>query len=302
MIQPKKYLPVREKIFYTPLIKENLRLDFSSSEYKLSDLPLLAALMLRDGKTPDDIAAVTMLQPAVVQDVISELKNQGMIEGEKLSDDAQKILRLSDYINAFNLNTLPIFFDALTESPLMLHESVRLEKFFDAEKCAAVVKNFKRVSDFAGVSNFVKRFLIGHGTGEFIDMVKVFRPNIPQDIFFAARQIRYLPVVGKNNFKDLLEISPTKTILAELPVRKFKADTETGEWKFCVDLLLGTIFQITDDEELNSQEVFLSFKPNPEFESNSLNDGIRNEFNSVVDEGIFYIKIFVAEEIAGDFL
>ena len=104
MIQPKSYLPVHGEIFYTPLLKENLRLEFASAEDKLDDLSLLAAIMLRDGKSADDIAQVTLLPLAVVENVLDEL--------DDLSPEAaNKILQLSDCVNAFNVSPPQIFSD-----------------------------------------------------------------------------------------------------------------------------------------------------------------------------------------------
>ena len=122
MIQPKYYLSVRDKVFYTPLIKENLRLDFFSLEYKLNDLPLLIASMLRDGKTTDDIVAVTLLPRDVIENVFDELKSHGMLDEHdeyNLPEHTRKILELSDAINAFNLDAPPIFSDMLTKLPII---------------------------------------------------------------------------------------------------------------------------------------------------------------------------------------
>ena len=104
MIQPKSYLPVHGEIFYAPLLKENLRLEFASAEDKLDDLSLLAAIMLRDGKSADDIAQVTLLPLAVVENVLDEL--------DDLSPEAaNKILQLGDCVNAFNVSPPQIFSD-----------------------------------------------------------------------------------------------------------------------------------------------------------------------------------------------
>ena len=302
MIQPKKYLPARNKFFFTPLIKENLRLDFASSENKLDDLPLLIILMLRDGKNADDIAAVTMLPSVVIEDVLTELRSQGMLDAR--NEQTKKILQVSDCINDFNLNTPPIFMDTLTKSLVMPPKFVWLGKNPDDVNCAAVVKNSEQIAiaDFEDISNLVKKYLINRGASEFIDELKLLRLDHSTEIFFAAREIKYLPVVGEDNFKGCVNLNSERVIEAALPVRKFMAATAMGVWNFNVDLLLETIFEESDDEETDSEEAFLLFKPNPELADEVLNAGILNVFDSVEDKGIHYIKISVAESILGDFL
>lgn len=301
MIRPKKYLPVRNKFFFAPLIKENLRLDFSSSENKLNDLPLLIILMLREGKTSADIAAATLLPPAVIEDVLAELKSQGLSDAR--NEQTKKICRLSDCINDFNLNAPPIFTDTLTKSLVMLSKFAWLGKSFDDTNCAAVVKNSEQIfiADFEDISNLVKKYLIKRGASEFIDELKLLRLNQLTEIFFAVREIKYLPVVGEDNFAGCVNFDSARLINAELPVRKFRAATAMGEWIFYVDLLLGTMFK-ADDEESDSEEAVLSFKPSAEFEGDVLNAGILKVFDSVEDLGMHYVKISVAENILGDFL
>ena len=280
MILPKKYLPVSSQVFYTPLIKENLRLEFASSEYKLNDLALLAILMLRDGKSLEEISAVTLLRRDVIENVIEVLQSQGMLEGYNLPEHTRKILELSECINSFNVKPPPIFSDLLTKSPRILPPNIKPQKIFDDTICAAVVKNFKpiRTADFEDVSNFVKDFL----NKNFVDELKILRLRQSDEILFAARELRFLPVVGEGNFFGV-NFDSARTINAELPVRKIKS--ACGK-EFFVDLLLGTTFEAIDVESGDSEEPLLSFKPNPKLQA----------------EDVQYIKISIAEETAGDFL
>ena len=285
MIRPKKYLPVSSQIFYTPLIKENLRLEFASSELKLNDLALLTILMLRDGKTVKEISAVTLLPPDVIENVIEVLKSQGMLEEQGLPEQTRKILELGECINSFNVNAPPIFSDMLTKSPIILPPNIKPQKTFDDAICAAVVKNYEqiRTADFEDIAQLVKNFLVGHGAGNFIDELKVLRLQQSGEVLFAARELRFLPIVGESNFFGV-NWDSARTINAELPVRKFKS--ADGK-ELCIDLLLGTTFEATDAEENDSEEITLSFKPNPKLQG---------------EEDVQYMKISVAEEVAGDFL
>lgn len=291
MIQPKSYLPVHDEIFYAPLLKENLRLEFASAEDKLDDLSLLAALMLRDGKSADDIVQVTMLPLAVVKNVLDEL--------DDLSPEAaNKILQLSDCVNAFNLSPPQIFSDILTRSPVLLPAAVKAEKSFDETNCAAVVKNFNQIAtaDFEDIFKLVKNFVLAQNVADF-DELKVLRLAQKSEVFFAARELKYLPVVGENNFVDTVTLDSRRTIAALLPVRKFAAD----DMKFCVDLLLGTVLLTAVDED-DSEEATLAFKPRPEFTADEFAEQISAHFGNVVDNGTAYVKISIAQETAGDFL
>ena len=70
-------------------------------------------------------------------------------------------------------------------------------------------------------------------------------------------------------------------------VRKFILN----EQEFFVDLVLGTI--LTEiDESADSEEVMLSFKPNPEIVA-------RYESS---EEDIHYVEIEISSDVAGDFL
>ena len=72
--------------------------------------------------------------------------------------------------------------------------------------------------------------------------------------------------------------------------------------KFCVDLLLGTILTGADNND-DSEEVTLSFSASPAFEGDELTEKISALYvGNVVDEGICRVKIWVAENVAGDFL
>lgn len=302
MIRVKKYLPVSSQIFYAPLIKENLRLEFSSFEYKLNDLSLLTALMLRDGKNVNDIAAVTLLPRDVIENIIEVLKSQGMLDEHnerKLPEQTQRILELSDCINAFNVTPPPIFSDLLTKSLIILPQTVKPEKSFDDTICAACVKNCEQIwtAEFEDLSNFVKDFLVKHGARNFVDELKVLRLNHSAEILYAARELRFLPVVGEGNSFGV-NWDSARTIKAELPVRKFKS---THGKEFNVDLLLGTIFE-ADDTEDDSEEITLSFKPNLQLQSDKLRKKISAQVGEVIDEGFQFIKISIAEEVAGDFL
>lgn len=306
MIRPKCYLPVRGKVFYTPLIKENLRLDFFSLEYKLNDLPLLIASMLRDGKTTDDIVAVTLLPRDIIENVFDELKSHGMLDEHdeyNLPEHTRKILELSDAINAFNLDAPPIFSDMLTKLPIMLPQAVKPQKSFDESICAAVVKNCEQIqtADFEDVSKFVKGFLVKRGAGNLIDDLKVLRLNYSAETFLAARELRYLPVMGENDFNGV-KIDSERTINAELPVHRFTAETSMGERSYNFDLLFGTIFEAVEKEEDDSEEITLSFKANPQFQGDMLRQRVSAQFGEVVDKGEGYANILVAEDVAGDFL
>ena len=305
MIRPKKYLPARSKIFYSPLIKENLRLEFSSLEYKLDDLSLLTALMLRDGKSADDISAVTLLSRPVIENVLSVLKSQGLIDEHNecnLPKHTRKILELSDCINFFNVNTPPIFSDVLKSSPVILSQSTALKSSGDDTTCAATVKNCEQIStaDFEDISSLVKNFLRGHGAGDFLDEIKILRLEQRAEVLFAARELYFLPVVGENNFSGCIYIDSERTINAELPVRKFKLNDGR---EFNVDLLLGTIFLAENDEETDSEEILLSFKPSPDYTGDKLTKKIFDTFmGNIEDKGVYYLKMSVSEKVAGDFL
>ncbi len=297
MIQPKCYLPVQRKFFCTPLIKENLRVDFAASDYKLNDLELLTLLMLRDRKSPADIAAVTLLPPPVIENVMRAARDIS-------PEDAEKILTLSDAINAFNFEPPQIFSDLLMKMPVLLPKTVELKKSFADTNCAAVVKNCEQVwvADFADISALAKKVLIGRGAGNVIDDLKVLRGKQTTELSFAARELRYLPVVGENNFDGCITFDSARTINAEIPVRKFTATSAAGVRKFCVDLLLGTILT-GDCDDSDSEEVTLSFSASPAFEGNELTKKISALYDGgVVDEGIHRVKILVAENVAGDFL
>lgn len=289
MIRPQKYLRVGSQSFCSPLIKENLRLDFDSADYKLDDLSLLAVAMLRDCKTLDDMVAVTNLPPSVMENVLDMLKSQGIIDERNihnLPEQTKKILKLSDCINSFNVNTPPIFSDILTKKPVILPRTAALKKSGDDTTCAAFVKNCKQISvtDYESLSTFVKNFLREHGAENILDELQVLRLDQRAEISFAARELRLLPVVGENNFDGCVELNSTQTINAELPVRKFTA--EDGR-ELNVDLVLGTTFAAPDEDD-DSEEPVLSFKPNPKLTG----DGA----------GIRYVKISVSAEVAGDFL
>lgn len=304
MIQVKKYLPVSSKIFYSPLMKENLRLEFSSSEDKLNDLSLITAIMLRDKKSVEDIATVTLLPKSVIESVLSTLTSQGLIDVRdvyNLPERIQKILELSNCINFFNVSAPPIFFDVLGRSPVVIKESVALKNSSDDTNCAAFVKNSEQVSmaDFEEISIFVRNFMLGHGARDFLDDLKVLRLNQQAEIFFAARELRFLPVVGENNFDNCVEIDSEQTIQAELPVRKFKlADGK----EFNVDLLFETTFT-SDEEEEDSKEIFLSFKPNSDYLGDNLTEKFFKKFmGEIEDKGLHYVKILVSKKVAGGFL
>ena len=64
-----------------------MRLDFSSSENKLDDLPLLILLMFRDGKT-----TVTLLAIDTIEEILAELEKQGLLDNGELSDNAKNFL------------------------------------------------------------------------------------------------------------------------------------------------------------------------------------------------------------------
>lgn len=303
MIRPKKYLPVSSQIFYAPLIKENLRLEFSSSDYKLNDLSLLTVLMLHDRKLINEIAEVTLLPRDVIESVIEVLKSQGMLDERdiyNLPEQTRKILELSNCINAFNINAPPVFSDMLTKSPIMLPPNVQTLKIFDDRICAAVVKNCEqiRTAEFENIAQFVRNFLVGHGTGNLIDELKVLRLNHSAETLFATRELRFLPIVGENNFFGV-NWDSERSINAELPVRKFKS---AHGREFNVDLLLGTILTAVDEEPADSEEITLSFKPNPQFQGDTLRQKISEQIGEVTDEGVQFIKISVAEEVVGDFL
>ena len=306
MISSRKYLPVSSQIFYSPLIKENLRLEFFSSDYKLNDLSLLLALMLRDGRTTDEIIAVTELPRSIIESVLKVLIGQGLLDAQniyKLPENTKKILELSDCINFFNVNEPPIFSDLLTNVPVILPKSFALKNVGDEKICAAVVKNCEEIAtaNFEDISSFVKNFLSGHGAGDFLDKLKVIRLKQRAEVLFASRELRFLPVVGKYDLKGCVNIDLARTLNAELPVRRFKLN-DGREFNF--DLLLGTIFWADDDEQDSFEEILLSFKPNPIYLSDELpkkffNDDFRG---GIEDKGICYVKILVAEKVVGDFL
>lgn len=302
MIRVKKYFPVNSQIFYTPLIKENLRLEFASSEYKLNDLSLLIILMLRDGKNINDMVEVTLLSEYVIKDAIEVLKNQGMIDEQnenKLPEHTQRILMLSECINEFNITPPPIFSDMLTKSPVYIPTSVELRKTFNTESGAAVVKNCGQIEtvEFEELENFVKKFLSEHGAINFIDELKVLRLDYSAEIFFVARKLCFLPIIGESDL-SAVNLDSERTIKAELPVRKFKS--ACGK-EFYVDLLLGTIFEFFDMND-DTEEIMLSFKTNSQLQGEKLNQKIFSQFGEVFDEGVHFIKILISEEVAGDFL
>lgn len=304
MISITRYIPVHDKILYSPLRKENLRLDFSSLDHKLDDLSLLTTLMIRDQKSIDDIVSVTSLSRAVIEDIVSTLKTQNLLNADGfVPENTLQILRMSDYINSFNVNSPRIFSDLLNRIPMILQDSVDLKTSKDDEDCVATVKNFEKTSapEFEDIARFVKNFLKEHGAADFLNDLQVIRFKQPE-ILFATRKIRFIPVIGENNFNDCVNIEASENINAELPVHKFKL--KDGQ-EFYVDLLLETTFTLDESEqlELDSEEILISFKPCPDYAGDVLiNKYFAMYQGNIEDCGIHHLKVSISKNVLGDFL
>ena len=307
-----KYLAVDSKFFSSPIVEENIKVDLDSADYKIDSLSLLILQMIKDKKNATDIAEVLALPVAIVEDAISALQEQDLlIENTELSYVATKILSLKKYVDKFNNSSKNIAFEFLSEKAFFLPDNVKLIKNHSTEQFNAEIKILERenYSDFQSVAKFVDSILEDYGAEEYIDDVKpVLISKVEK---YVVRKLLFFPVIGENFFENCETLEVLNGIKAKLPIHKYEVNFAFADGNVCkifaIDLVVGSVFELTDSAENDSEKFFLSFSKNIDLDDNKLVEKLKNFLSekpiiSIVDLGIQETSVIISEKVMGDYL
>lgn len=289
MLRIQTYRKIEPKIISAPILTETLRFDLESSEYALDALSRLILYMLRDGKSLADIVEVTLLPRAIIEDAVSRLQENGLLENLVLSPNALEILSRNERIDLLNKNSAQIYFDLLTQSQISSLDSIKISSTRQESGIAEIIASEQSVS-----------------SEKFSDEIKCISSD--KKILYAERRINFLPSLGGSIFDGCVELNCAEIFVAEIPVRVYDVEFGDGRTrKIIVELVTGFVPNVSEDFLSADGTAAIRFAPNPEFSEYYCDKkianivGLSDEF-SVEDAGVSYILAEISREVVGDFV
>lgn len=305
-------MAVNSKFFCSPIIEENVKVDLDSADYKVDSLSLLVLRMIKDKKSVNDIADVLILPVGIVEDAVSALKEQNLLVGNnELSPVAIKILDLKKYMDKFNGSAKNIVFEFLSGKAFFLPDNAKLTENHSTKNFDAEIKILDReyYSDFQSVTKFVDNVLEDYGAAEYIDDVKPILISRVEK--YIVRELLFFPVIGEKFFENCTTLKISNGMMAKLPIHKYEVHFAFDDGNVCknfaVDLVVGSIFELTGSVENNSERFLLSFSKNVDFDDDELVEKLKGFLSekpvvSIVDLGVQDISVIISEKVIGDYL